>query len=233
MKKKIINKYISTLKNEIKNKDIFILCAGNSLSGFHKDFFKNKITISVNRVFEIIKTDYIIFKDLNEVFTIEYLKKFKVLNDPKTKIIYSENKYGDPENEIKNELNFTNAFRFKNLSKISINQKPDFKAINKKNYLINSYSTTSSAMHLAAHLGAKDIYLIGHDCCKYDGKYYIKNYYSKKFLFRGGFRNSFFKQIYKDHQKTADVLKKKFKVNFYSIYNDTSLRALKKKTSFF
>ena len=88
-------------------------------------------------------------------------------------------------------------------------------------------------MHLAAHLGAKDIYLIGHDCCKYDGKYYIKNYYSKKFLFRGGFRNSFFKQIYKDHQKTADVLKKKFKVNFYSIYNDTSLRALKKKTSFF
>ena len=65
-------------------------------------------------------------------------------------------------------------------------------------------------MHLAAHLGAKDIYLIGHDCCKYDGKYYIKNYYSKKFLLEEAleiaFLNRFIKII-----KTADVLKKNLK----------------------
>lgn len=55
-------KSISELKNKEKGKNLYIVCTGNSLSSFKKEFFKNKTIIGVNRVFELISCNYIVIK---------------------------------------------------------------------------------------------------------------------------------------------------------------------------
>jgi hypothetical protein len=49
---------------------------------------------------------------------------------------------------------------------------------NIKNKLIVSKSTITTGMHLAAHMGAKNIILVSHDCGLLNGESNFKNYYS-------------------------------------------------------
>ena len=43
--------------------------------------------------------------------------------------------------------------------------------------IIVSYSSITSAIHLAAYMGAKNVVLCGHDCGTIDGQVTIKDYY--------------------------------------------------------
>lgn len=46
--------------------------------------------------------------------------------------------------------------------------------------IVATYSTITSAIHIAAYMGAKNIILVGHDCAKIDGKLYLDGYYTEK-----------------------------------------------------
>lgn len=220
-------KNINLLKNAHKNNDIYIICSGASVNNFPKNFFKNKITISLNRMFYYFNCNYIICKELDNN-TFKNIKKNSTKK--KVKLIMSENLYGDPENRKYNIFDYKYFYFFKNLSKSRNRQKPNFKALKNTQYLINSYSTISSALHLAAHLGAKNIFVIGHDCCKYEGEYYIKNYYknynSEKYILN---KKKFFKTVSNHSQKVTEKIKKKYKCNIFSIYQGSNFLEIQKK----
>ena len=49
---------------------------------------------------------------------------------------------------------------------------------NESSRLVVSHSTITTAMHLAAYMGAKNIIIVGHDCGFLDGKAVFDGYYS-------------------------------------------------------
>ena len=55
----------------------------------------------------------------------------------------------------------------------------DIHSLPNENQLIVSYSTITSGIHLAAHMGAKNIILVGHDCGSINNECNFKNYHIK------------------------------------------------------
>ena len=45
-----------------------------------------------------------------------------------------------------------------------------------RDQLVNSHSSITSGMHLAAYLGAKTVVMVGHDCALIDGKMHFDGY---------------------------------------------------------
>ena len=222
-------KNIHSLKNKELDKDIYIICSGASMKNFNFKFLKDKTSISVNQIIFKSKSKYFIYKDFENS---NLQKKKQFFSKNKINIISSENRFGDPENKLKNFINYNKFYTFKNLPKK--NQKPDLKAINKKGYLINSYSTVGSAIHLASHLGAKNIFILGHDCCTYDGDYFFhKNYYKNKNFLGGRFKRKFFEEINKQTIKIITRIKKNYNVEVFSVFNDPTLLSIKRKTNIF
>ncbi|MAF25930.1 hypothetical protein CL634_10195 [bacterium] len=184
-------------KNIHKGEDIWVVCSGPSLDYIDPSFFDGKIVVGVNRVFQHMRCDYSICKDPSGFKlkastgskSIDYSDGWHLpvpgekspleliteedLNG--TKILIAEHEYGnDWFGKTEFHLDF---YHFSHLPKISP-EAPDLKGIQiDSDKLVVSYSTTTSAMHLAAYMGAKNIILCGHDCGTIDGEVNIKNYY--------------------------------------------------------
>ena len=165
---------IATLKNTHQGEDIYVLGSGPSMNHFNKAFFNNKIIIGVNRICRYIKCDYTILKD------VEGLKE---INDSSQhgKIVASEYLHANKHAKIlndKNKIDFFFRHQCNNTNSKAPNHSPDLSVITKdSDKIVVSYSTITSAMHLAAYMGAKNIFLCGHDCCEIQGKAWIDGYY--------------------------------------------------------
>ena len=78
-------------------------------------------------------------------------------------------------------------------------KKYNYKHLNKNNNkLISTSSTLLSAVHLAYYMGANNIILVGHDCCKINGESNFKSYYKDIGI------------KYGDHVKNVDEWKNKY-----------------------
>lgn len=160
---------VSDLKNIHRGEDIYVLGSGPSMNHFNNAFFNNKIAIGINRVCGYIKCDYTILKD------IEGLKEVRD-SSHSGKIVASEYAHGNYECglNVKDSVDFF----FRHEHNKPPNHSPDLSAISKdSDKIVVSYSTITSAMHLAAYMGAKNIFLCGHDCCEIQGKAWIDGYY--------------------------------------------------------
>lgn len=157
-----------------KGEDIYVLGSGKSLDFINCDFFKNKISIAVNRIGIKIKTNYIVTKDKKSLDDI--IEKAK--ND---QIIFiSRGNFG--ENNDINKDYILNKYNKKNL--IIFNHKKNehriFSIPDSEDQLVVSHSTITSAIHLAAIMGANNIILVGHDCGYLNNEICCSGYYEEK-----------------------------------------------------
>jgi len=153
---------IESLENQYAGKDIYVIGAGKSCDFIDPEFLNGKIAIGVNqshRRFKhlkfIVKKDGASQEDLGTGIP----------------VVVSEFRYGGKG--VKNETGeFTFGHNYNNPSPIIYTGlHPEGEK------LIVSYSTITSAIHFAAFLGAKNIFLIGHDCGSLDGSASFDGYH--------------------------------------------------------
>ena len=169
------------LKNIHQGKDIWVLGAGSSLNHVSKSFFdSSKIVIGVNRICKFFRCDYVVSKD-----PVGFDEIRESVKD--SKVILSEWKFGDPPSWkhlanphpcLEPTLNSLNGDFYYFTHPTKAGQKPLLEVIGSEDIVV-SHSTITSAIHMAAYMGAKNIILCGHDCGSLDGEVNVKNYYEK------------------------------------------------------
>jgi len=165
---------LSSLKNKHKYEDVWVIGSGSSLDFIDKSFFENKITVGVNRSCCYFECDYVVAKDLRGLEEIEE----NTLNKNIQKI-YSLFNCGNTTSTRNDENNDKDIIYFHHPQ----NGNPRTEIIgttnsNGEDLIIVSLSTITSAIHIAAYMGAKNIIICGHDCGKLNNNISIKGYNS-------------------------------------------------------
>ena len=131
---------------------------------YPNNFFNDKVVVGVNRVCKFFRCDYTVSKDqkgINEIKSGQYGKLICSLWDRgsrsgrKVDISLCDYVFTHPNNIMLGNNFYT-----------------------RENDLLVSLSTVSTAIHLAAYMGAKNIYVCGHDGKDIDGEYWLTGYYT-------------------------------------------------------
>jgi hypothetical protein len=163
-------KTIESLKNIHLDEDIYVIASGASMDYVHPSFFDGKITIGINQVYKKYTCTYLIRKEVNLI---------KNSLDSGSKVIVSEfdsgNLYGGSQKLNTNKIKHPNLYYFEHPN--NEHKKINTDIITKDgNKLVVSFSTVTTAIHLAAYLGAFNIILCGHDAGVLDGKMHFEGY---------------------------------------------------------
>lgn len=165
-----MQKSITELKNKHAGCDIWVLASGASMNFIDNSFFENKITIAINRTGNYFDCTYTVTKDFGGL---ELLKK----SPYKSQIIMSKHSCGNPRSCL-NKLDMEHyIFEHKENPHTPTQTQLDDEISKSHDRLIVSHSTTTSALHCAAYMGAKNIIICGHDGGSIDGKLTIDGYY--------------------------------------------------------
>lgn len=145
--------------------DIWVIASGPSAGFVDPGFFDGKITIGVNRVWTKFETDYLVVKE-GAVLQAAIAAGAKVVASKHNcgTIAYAENRA---------KTNGVDYYVFEHADNQV--EQPDLSVIGTDKIVV-SFSTITSAMHLAAYMGAANILLVGHDCGTIDGKINFDGY---------------------------------------------------------
>lgn len=154
-------KSIAELENVHEGKDIYVVAAGKSCDFIDPGFFSDKIAIGVNQVYRRFEyLNYIVKKDAPSEAEVSMPIPFVV----------SQFQYGGQGSTNLGDYYFSHN--------VNGNQSVNFNGLHPLgDRLVVSYSTITSAMHFAAFLGAKTIFLVGHDCRPIDGEASFAGYH--------------------------------------------------------
>jgi hypothetical protein len=162
-------KNITSLKNTHSGEDIYILASGKSVDFFDESFFDGKIVIGVNQAYKFTWCDYLVRKEV---------KFIKQSLETESVVIVSEYDSGNlnsGEQKLNtNKIDHPNLYYFEHLDNQHARLDTSVFGTDK---IVVSFSTITSAIHIAAYMGAKNIILIGHDCGTIDGEMTFKGYY--------------------------------------------------------
>ena len=198
---------LAELKNVHAGEDIWVVASGASMDYVDPVFFANKITVGVNRVNRKFDCTYIVAKDADGF---EELLRFK----KNARFVISRHKFGEvskPPNDLDCE-----HWVFDHPSKVPI-QAPDLSAIG-SDQLVVSYSTITSALHLAAYLGAHSIIVCGHDCGAINGEINIRDYHAET-NHRHGSDLAYYRWVGEIEQHTISVVRELRRVYGTSIHS--------------
>jgi hypothetical protein len=213
-------KYIKELKDKHKGQDIYVICSGKSCDFIDNSFFDNKVTLGVNQVYRKFKTDYLVRKENN--YMIPVIKA----NPESIHCITVGNCGGNNKTNLDTfiktkELHDKQVYFIPHLANVH-----NMKYPTDENQLVVSYSTTTTAIHLAAYMGAANILLVGHDCGYLDGQLNFEGYY--KGIHRVQNSNDHYhgwlKHIQTHTHGLKTHIKSKYDCNLYSINPFTNLR---------
>lgn len=128
----------------------FVVAGGASMAHYPAGFFDDghKFVIGVNRAAALFRCDYTVWKEIPQRFGGESIV---VARHPWGDITKPENTFGD----------FVFDHPANGLEKVNWPEDP--------NQLVVSFSTITSALHLAAYMGFRTILVAGHDCGSVDG----------------------------------------------------------------
>lgn len=158
-------KPIGELNNIHAGHDIYVVASGASADFIDQSFFDNKIAIGVNEVWKrFYNLDYVVRKEsrrMDEAISASRQFGFKTIASAHNcgTLKYAKNEGADYVFE-----HLDNALEIIDLSVIGTDK------------IVVSYSTITSAIHVAAYMGAANIILVGHDCGTLDGKTNIAGY---------------------------------------------------------
>lgn len=162
-------KSILSLKNNHKDEDIYILASGKSVDFYQEDFFAGKTVIGVNQAYKKISCNYLVRKEV---------KFIKESLETGSLVIVSEYDSGNANSGSDklntNKVDHENLYFFEHLN--NLHTKVDTSVFGSDKIVV-SFSTITSAIHIAAYMGAKNIILIGHDCGTIDGEMTFNGYY--------------------------------------------------------
>lgn len=163
-------KTITELKNIHIGKDIYVLASGKSVDYYPIDFFNDKIIIGVNQAYKKVWCDYIVRKETK--FLNESLKQDSI-------VIVSEYDSGNlnsgPEKLNTNKINHEDLYYFEHNDNKHTEIDTSVFGTDK---IVVSFSTITSAIHIAAYMGATNIILLGHDCGTINGEMTFSGYYN-------------------------------------------------------
>lgn len=199
---------IEEYKNKHLNDDIYIIASGKSIDFIDNSFYHNKIIIGVNQIFKkiiptyLVRKEHILLDKILNINTIHFISRGNCGNDNDLNEKYVLDKY----------LTSTNIVLYDHENNdCKLNELPD------NNKLIVSWSTITTAIHLAAYMGAKNIILVGHDCGFIDNESNFKNYYDDNFSPDPNLYNDWLPQIESQTIKLKQQLKEKYNCNIYSL----------------
>lgn len=155
-------------KNKHKGQDIYVIGSGPSCNFIDPSFFDNKITIGTNQTFRKYDTTYIVRK--------EHSLLQETIDNYKGIIFVSLGDCGTVSKKL-NTDKYTGLDRVCMYAHFQNNLTIDLKAFDHLGHLCVSHSTITTSIHLAYHLGAKNILLVGVDHGTLDGKHTFDNYY--------------------------------------------------------
>lgn len=151
---------ITALKNKYAGQDLFVLGSGASMDYHPPEFFSDRIAIGCNSVYRRFPVKYTVAKELSNRDLMESSAAGAIP-------VISRHAYGNK--------NYPAASRDIDAEHYIFDHPPnrhtavDWEVIG-TDELVVSYSTITSAIHLAAYMGAKLILLCGADAGTLDGK---------------------------------------------------------------
>lgn len=158
---------IAYLRNQYSGEDCYIVAAGASAGFISPNFFKGKLAVGVNEVYtRFPRLPYYIRKEaVGLEAASEAIKPFG------GQLVVSKYNCGSKTCGLnKTDLaDYVFDHEENKLTEIDFSVLGDDK-------LIVSYSTITSAIHLAAYMGAANIILVGHDCGMVDGHANFEGY---------------------------------------------------------
>jgi hypothetical protein len=189
---------ITALKNAHPGKDIYIIAAGASMDYLPPSFFDGKIVINVNATYRYYPGKYIVRKVRHGM-----VDAMKWAETNGGKVIASWLNCGatscganDPAECDYMFYHVDNRLEDIDLSVVG----SDLIAV--------SYSTITSAIHLAAYMGAKNIIIAGHDCGTLDGRRVMAGYEGELV---GGLSDDWYKEWLGKIEPQTLALKEKLK----------------------
>jgi len=170
-------KNIIELKNIHQGEDIWVIAAGGSMNFVNNSFFENKITIAVNQSYRLFKSDYVVMKDLGE--SSRFDESINELKNSQTKVLFSKyhaGHYKSGENTPEYSNNFFMFDHNDNGNYKNNDGSLNLDVIGSDDKIIAIRSTFTSALHIAAYFGAKNIMVCGVDSGQVNGKSYVDGY---------------------------------------------------------
>ena len=158
--------HISELKNCEKGNDIYVLASGKSLDFIPPEFFANKVTIGVG-----------------DLYASKYAPKYTVMKEQMsiqnalqyhTILIVSMHDCGNYNGRL-NAVDTDKAYYY--FDHLSNDTQVHLEELDGDRIIV-SWTTMTSAIHLAYYLGAANIILAGHDCGQIDGETNISGYWN-------------------------------------------------------
>lgn len=202
---------MEAFQNIHKNKDIYVIGSGKSLDFIDTSFFDNKITIGVNQVLKKVYCQYNVRKELKFFEeSLSFLKQDNILFLSEGCTSYKKEYIEKNHPEDKRIVLFKHQE-----NKLVLKELPN------ENEIVVSWSTITSAIHIAAYMGAKNIILVGHDCGTLDNECNFSGYHTQKTLSLSHKNGEAYKKwVPKIEEQTITLkklLKEKYNCNVYSL----------------
>lgn len=143
-------------KNRHAGQDIWVIAAASSMDYVNPEFFANKLAIGVNNVYKRFPCTYVVRKESFAVGEVWDAGMPLILSE------YDSGARTEKRNSIEGDVYYfdhlQNGCKDVDLSVIG------------SDMIVVSWSTITSAMHVAAYIGAANIIVCGHDGGILDGK---------------------------------------------------------------
>lgn len=208
---------LEEFKNIHEGEDIYIIASGKSVDFIDDSFFDNKNVIGVNQAYKKTYCKYLLRKEAELINDI-------VDNNPDTVHFISYGACGGANNKNFNIIKENGYDTYDNIVIYSHNRNTCTvpKTLPNGDALITTYSTITTAIHLAAYMGAKNIILIGHDCGTINGECNFEGYHTDetyKIAWKNGREDyvNWLKVIEEQTIQVRTMLNNKYNCNIYSL----------------
>lgn len=155
---------ITELEGIYRGHDVYVIGSGPSAGYIEPEFFNNKYCLGVNNVWMRFPVDYVVRKEFNMSQHTNVPRNVPLIMAKHHcgVLAYDQNKF---------DRGMWYTFEHENNDVHDV----DLDVIGTDKIVV-SFSTITSAMHLAAYMGAENIILVGHDCGWLDGESNIPGY---------------------------------------------------------
>jgi hypothetical protein len=171
---------LQTYKGKHTGEDIYVLASGKSVDYFDLAFFNNRITIGVNQMPSIIQCTYGVRKEISVALLEEHMDSAR----QRGTLFLSRGRHGGDSRTNERLVQDTAGEAGIASGAIVLYDHP----VNKKrvperlppldDQLAVSSSTITTGIHLAAYMGARTIFIVGHDCGALDGQANCDGYHN-------------------------------------------------------
>lgn len=200
-----------------RGEDVYVVAAGASIDHFDPGYFEGKTVISVNRAFERIPSNYAVLKEHPGALIESRADERGVI------VCVARGEAGD----LGRGSRLENSVFFGAARALVFDHPPntlgqiDLSPIRADDgRLVVSRSTVTSALHLAARMGAANILLVAHDCGLLDGRANYSGYYNEEIAPRQGSKAGYaawLKEIERETLSVKTVLQTAYGCRIHSI----------------